>query len=526
MNRALRTLGINPRQYWLLVDLFFQLSDRREILDRASPVTIKSAALIYGVFTAFIALFAGATLPVRPYFITFQFITAFMLFAVLLPQAGAVLVNPQESRVLAHQPINGATITAAKLSHLLRMVLTFTVALDAFPALVGIFVKGGSVFYPLIHLSAALAVGLVAAFLCCGIYGWLIRLAPPGRLRTISNLVEMTPLLLIYLGPQIGRMTAKSAPVRAWEQLPEPARNWSLTAAGLIAAALVIMGVRSLSGDYLLRANAILAGRSGKKAKVRRSWLAQFVGRLRGGPAAVAGYQYLNHMVFREPAVLRAFLAFGVMSAVGIGAILMHINQSPFSESMAPAHFFPHSVGAVFCILAFALPFGTDFKARWIFGTVSPAVFNPFTRGLHSLAWVWFVAIPHTLLLPVVMWFWDPWHGVLFTAFSAAVASLYVAVGLRLIGQLPFTRQPEQVQGAMALPVFFGVGLVIVLFVVIQRFVVFRSVAAVVIATTVLAAAAWFSTQFAIAAFLRKIVFQLSVDTNESSRLYTEIAEG
>jgi hypothetical protein len=334
VSNQLRRFGINPSQYFLLVDLFFQLSDRREILDRTNPVTLKAAALIYAVITAFIALFTGAVLPINRFFINFLFITGFMLFAVLLPQAGNVLLNPRESRVLAHQPINGATITAAKLSHLLMMVLYFGLAINAFPAVIGIFVRGSGIGYPALHIAAALAVGLLMAFCCCGIYGWLIRLAPPGRLRTISNFVEMAPLLFIWVGPQIIRLGEKSGITRKWAQIPAPIRPCLLTGAALAVLALVIMGVRSLSGDYLLRATAILAGRSGKKTKIRRSWIAGWVGRFYGGPAAIAGYEYLNRMTGREWAVQRQLIAFGAMSMIGIVAVLTHINQSPFGDSL------------------------------------------------------------------------------------------------------------------------------------------------------------------------------------------------
>ena len=76
--------------------------------------------------------------------------------------------------MLAHQPIDGATSTAAKLSHLLRIVICVVAALDGVPALAAMFLKRAPRFYPFAHLAASFTVGLVAASVCCSIFGWLM----------------------------------------------------------------------------------------------------------------------------------------------------------------------------------------------------------------------------------------------------------------------------------------------------------------------------------------------------------------
>src|ERR1035438_1631331 len=69
------------------------------------------------------------------YFGIFMAMTAFLLLGILFSEAGNSLVNPVESLVLAHQPINGATYTAAKLTHLARILMFLVPALDGIPAL-------------------------------------------------------------------------------------------------------------------------------------------------------------------------------------------------------------------------------------------------------------------------------------------------------------------------------------------------------------------------------------------------------
>jgi hypothetical protein len=145
VGRVLQSFGIDPHRYWLLIDLFGELTDRREMFGHLGRdgVSLKTAAFIYALLTAFLAgiqiLFAA---PVRIYFATFLGLSAFMLLMVLLSETANSLVNPVEGLVLAHQPINGATYTAAKLTHLLR-VLAYTVpALNLLPALAGLLLPG------------------------------------------------------------------------------------------------------------------------------------------------------------------------------------------------------------------------------------------------------------------------------------------------------------------------------------------------------------------------------------------------
>ena len=125
VSRVLCRFGIDPRRYWLLIDLFGELTDRREMLGHLGRdgISLKMIAIIYAVSTAFLAAIQTLLgVAVRTYVATFLGITALMLFMVLISETSNSLVNPVEGLVLAHQPINGATYTAAKLTHLLRVL--------------------------------------------------------------------------------------------------------------------------------------------------------------------------------------------------------------------------------------------------------------------------------------------------------------------------------------------------------------------------------------------------------------------
>jgi len=300
-SRVLRILGIDARQFWLLVDLFDELGEREEILDRlgTNGVALKLLARVYCVLSVFISLLLiVAQPPVAGDSMVFLLLNAFVLLPVLLPETANSLVNPVEGLVLAHQPINGATYTAAKLARLGRIVLYLVTGLDVVPALAGATLKGSGWPYPFFHLGAAFAVGVLDALLCCALFGWLIRFMPPRRLKAAAQLAGALPFLSMML-PQLVRPLAR-ADIRNW--LPAgPVFRWGLAVAlAAVAGGGVVFGIRALSADYLIRVSGMMRGGSTAGSKTRRSWIAGIVARCFGGKAARAGYAFVSRMMLRD----------------------------------------------------------------------------------------------------------------------------------------------------------------------------------------------------------------------------------
>ncbi len=202
--RVLRRCGIDPHRYWLLIDLFGELTERREMFGHLGRdgMTLKTAAYMYAVLTAVISLIQVLmAVTVRTYFATFLGLSGFLLLTILLSETANSLVNPVEGMVLAHYPIDGATYTAAKLTHLVR-VLAYTVpALNLLPALAAVFLPEAAWWYPLFHFLSACLLGMTIALCCCAFFGWLIRLFPPARLKTVGQIAETAPLILmLFMG--------------------------------------------------------------------------------------------------------------------------------------------------------------------------------------------------------------------------------------------------------------------------------------------------------------------------------------
>ena len=121
-SRLLEGCGIEPRRYWLLVDLFQTLGNRGEV----------------------------ARMGNQDY--SMRFLVIFWFFMASLISLGMAV----EGLILAHQPVNGATWSGAKLSHLIKAVVYVVAGINGVPALVGLFLPHGDRFhrmvYPLAHL--------------------------------------------------------------------------------------------------------------------------------------------------------------------------------------------------------------------------------------------------------------------------------------------------------------------------------------------------------------------------------------
>ena len=530
VSRLLASFGIDPKRYWLLMDLFGEISDRGEVGDQlgSNGMALKKFALAYFLMSAVLSLLMLVRRPPLPaYFLTFLVLTALFLLVVLLSEAGNSLVNPTEGLVLAHQPIDGATYTAAKLSHLGRIVLYFVPGLNVLPALAGLMWKEADWRYPLLHMTAALVVGVMAALLCCAAFGWLIRFLPVRRLRAAAQLASGVTLLFLY-GVQNVLPGSSSATrgllafLRHW--LPDrPAARWSLGIALATAAiAIVALGIRSLSADYLIRVSGLMRGGSAAGAKAGRSWIADLSARWFGGQGSRAGCAFVSRMMLRDFQFRRQVLGVAPMLVITGAALVQGLRTDPFTGKFTAVHLAPHLFGFMLFTVCSVLAYGSDYKGAWVFLLAPSGVLGRFARGVYAFLWIAGVIIPNLVLFLILAWFWGLPHAGLFAAYSLAAGSTYLALELRLIEGMPFSKPFDSTRGAGMLPLMFLGGFAIALAVGLQ-YLLFRSAAPVLIATTVLASAAYFLTRSSLTALEVSIRYNLGLVSVESGTLYKEV---
>ena len=521
VNLLMQRMGIDTVKYWLLVDLFGALSDRRELpghLGQTDMSLQKSSWMFYFLSGLMVLFFVLAGMSPTTYLAVFLLLSGFLLFTTLLSEANNSLVNPVEGVVLAHQPIDGATYTSAKLTHILRILLYLVPALNLIPAFAGLLLTGAPWYYPLLHLTAAFAEGIVLALACCALFGWLIRFVPPAQLKAVGFAAEMSSWLVYLLAQFAPRMHMK---FRIPHWLPTGTGPLIAIACALAAlsAAMIVLGLRSLSGDYLARVSAIAHGGSGKKFRPRRFQLGALVC---SGPSVRAGFDYVWCMMTRDWQFRRQMINLIPITAMLFAAAWQGLRISPFSGKFTAAHVFPHALGFAFFVICSSLPYGLDRKGAWVFLLTPGGALRGVARGVYARLLTLILA-PQSILLPVLAWQWGIRDAALFLAYSAAVSAVYLSLELRLVEGVPFTRQAEASANSSMMMILFVGGLAVAIAVAVQYFLIFRSPQAVLAATAVLAIAAWLATRSALQTFEVSIRFHLGLLSNESKGIYTEV---
>ncbi|MBI4905965.1 MAG: hypothetical protein HY820_20185 [Acidobacteria bacterium] len=520
----LRRLGIDPKRFWLLLGLFRKLSDRKELLNQ--QLGYDGAALRFGALlnAGLGTLMGGLLVLVRPawanYVEAFLFLTALVLAVILMAETAHTLVNPEEGMVLVHLPIDGATYTAAKLIHLVRVVVYMAGGLNAIPAFLGLATNDASLYVPIYHLASVLVLGICIALACCALFGWMMRFVPPSRMKAVAQLAMWLPFLLLM--PQLKVMPLV---VKLWKTMPG-AGPWLGAAAVLVLLASVVFGLRSLSVDYLIRVTRIVQGGSKKRAPGARNrglfaMPGKLVARWLGGPAARAGFAYLFRMVARDWQFRRQIVS--VLPSLILVPLSAQSFKNPFDTEFSTVHLFPHGFGALTLFVCQMLKPGAHPKAVWTFQLSPASAFPRFARGIYGALWFLLVVAPHAVLIPTALWFWPAQDALLFGLYSIAVTTLYLSLSLSVVDGLPFCHPAEAAQTYWLFPVMLIGGITAAIVVAGQHFILFRSEVAVLVVALVVAGAALDLARRSVTGLAGAMRFYLSTLSEEKTNLYQEV---
>ncbi len=521
--RLLQRCGIEPRRYWTLVDLFETLGKREEVTRMGSDAyTMRTLTAIWFFFSGVLGVVMGAFgATAGVYLLIFLALTAFQLSMLLIPEIAEGLVNPVEGLILAHQPVNGATWLAAKLTHLFRIIVYVVVGINGLPVLVTLLLPRADGFrlvvYPITHVLAALVVGLVVGFLCCSLFGWLVRFIPVRRLKGAAAMVQVIPMFLAigfqFLNPWRRELWgwAKSIELpEAWLAIGAAVPGGFpvlLSGVGIsVFMVTVFFGLRALSSDHLIRVWSLMHSGSTVRRRVWKRWKAgPWIARLAGGQAGRAGFEHLRSMMMRDWQ-FRKNMALNAAYVIVFLIVLLFAGRevTPFASDFAFTHFLPHLIGLIVFFSCLYLAYGNDYKAVWLFAIVPDSSFRLFVRGIHAGLWFFLVAVPHAFWLLVLAWSWGLRDALWVITYSTAVASLYLAVGLRLIDGLPFGKQTPPAKNVVTF------AMTMIYFVVLSvaigiQYLVFRSVVAVAAVTIIVSVGACFLTRATLADFESRI---------------------
>ncbi len=536
--RLLERRGVDPRQYWVLVDVFDTLGARQELMGLGSYDSVRALTTIWFILTSLISVVLAATdAAPETYLLIFLALTVLQLSIVLIAEVAESLVNPVDGLILAHQPVSGTTWWAAKLTHLVRVVVYVVTGMNGVPALVGVLLSHTGAYsrlaYPLAHFVIVLATGLVVGLLCCSLFGWLARFVPVRRLKAAAAVLQAVPMLLIFgfrylvdLAAELETWATSAGLLAGWraagEAIPGGFRLMLVIAATAVATLAVVFGLRALSRDHLIRASSLMQSGAGtSRHRRRRPPIARWVGKLAGGQAARAGYEYLRSLLARDWQFRRNM----AMQAPGLVVMLTVLlvtgrDPSPFGPDFAFAHFLPHLLGMLALVVCLFLAYGNDYKGAWSLAVVPDDRFRPFARGIHAALWVLVVLLPNVFWLLVLAWSWGVVDAAVFIAYSTAVASFYLGLGLRLIGGVPFGRPMDPIRNALTM------GAMVVLFMAVAvvvgiQYVLFRWVAAVVGMTIAVAVGAGLLTSITLDDFATRMRESLKPDAPGSMFRYS-----
>jgi ABC-2 type transport system permease protein len=455
-------LGIDPRQYRLLLGLFSLLSDRLEFM--GTTVSLKKVIGGYVFISLLLSLIAFANPPLHGYLLIILGSSMLFMFMILTQDVANSIMNPDEASVLAHQPIRGATYVAAKLTHVFVIVAVITSSLNALPAIAGLYLRQSHWFYPLTHLMAAYLAGLFIAFLVCGIYGWLFLFIAPAKLKNAALWLQLLTLMIptlivnalqIVFGAKflertqiVSRALGSSwMPWRWFVALGLMGHTkypgfsaWEAGAACLITCALIAFGLRGFRADYLIKVSALIQGSATSAARSPRgSWLNPLVRKLAGAPSGYGAFSWVCTMVRRDWNFrLQAFWNMGAGLILLLLMVVKGIRVSPFaSGAFSPMHAVPHVLGVLLAVVCRLMSYTAEPQGASLFVTLPLVPLRPFVRGAYLSLWLP-AGILHLCLLGPCIWFWGVAEGMLFISFSMALASVYVGLTVFFVDGFPF----------------------------------------------------------------------------------------
>jgi hypothetical protein len=521
---ALARLGVQPRQYQALVELFGTLGERSELVSQlgANATAMRLTSLALLIPGGFIALTALRPTSLASYNLMTVVTTALVLFLLLVMETGEAFFNPAEAVVLAHHPIGGATYFAAKFTSLARVVWRAELALNGPAAMAGLLKPEARWFYPLTHMASAWLAGLCLALVTCAVFGLLTRALPTSRLRSAAlwlqlGIFTLPPIVALAIRP-LQRMAGQAnlhLDAAAWSVLPSAWFNaigvagqaspvtpigWPAAIGVGVLAIGVAFGVRSLSAGYLTRAVGVVrSGRAGRRA-MRLDTAGRLVGALSGRPSGRAAFGFLIRMMAGDWQFRRAAMQFGVLAFILVPAIFLSSRAaSPFGPGrLSLIGLLPEFLPFFTMMICSLLAYSDQYRGAWIFQTVPDAGLRGYARGIYWSIWLPFLALPLVAAAILYIPYWGARDALLFGAYGLTVASLLLGVQLPLIDGLPFGLPPKPERMYMLVAtILFGPIVIGIAWVVQSRF-IYEQRSRTLAATVVFAAAALVAGRYGI----------------------------
>lgn len=474
MSQILRALGVDPGPFRVLLRVSL-INDFRGALrsgmqtgKERSPLTV---ALWMNVFVSFmLSAFTFKSLDAHAFALFHMTIAAVMMAMLTIGEFGLNFFERSDADVVGHRPVSSRTYYAVKFANVLFFVTAFGLAMAVVPAILGVWTRGGSAWFPLLFVPlSALQLLFVTSFFLM-LYSVAVRFIDPERVKNIVFYVQLVLNVAIFLGYQFVMQFTQQIAALGLDRHPEwlyacppawfaapmgmvydelHASYASQIAAGLVATvATVALCFRRLSVTYLERMQATAeeprAARG--EAPSRGGWAARLM--MVRAPVERVGFDFVNAVLRHDrTARMRAYSSVAMMGAL---MIVYALREGGLADPYGPEPaFYTYMMQAMFLMIIAMLLLNVrhsqQAKAVWFLYAAPVRDYGLFHRGVKKAVFLRMALPMYALILAFGLWNWPPAHAALFTAAGLVTAYAVMHAFSLMVYDVPFSR--ENVKG-------------------------------------------------------------------------------
>ena len=474
IHRFLKNLGANPDQYSLLLKMDRLVNTRRDASKSFFNNAPTLLVALYVISSTLVSLSAFA-LDSFSFSLLTLFLSMTMLTFTVISRL-EVVINPTDYRTLAHIPVSSRTYFLVKFTRVLLYVGVFAGVLNVPPAILGVWSKNSSIFFPAVYLpisfiASFFVIGFISAF-----YGYLIKLYRWERFRDIVAYSQLVLAILVplcfYFLPRL--ISIFPVALVDWNQIGELKWIYILPCswfAGLVHLTLGETQSHFLYLSILTVVSTVLLvvvplGRISRKYSEHLSFLlespkaARKVSRRRGNrltsllknTETQAGFGLVSIYLKRDRNIkvrLFAMLGIPLAAVVPMIRVIPELMGRPFSIGLAIGVSIFSLYVCVHCLscLLSVLKFSEDWKAAWIFTTVPMASHNSFFKGAELAIIAYFIVPYFIILTGIYVFLWGPFLATVYMLPSLIGSLCYLSFYSASMVTLPFSQEPREKKG-------------------------------------------------------------------------------
>ncbi|RME00181.1 MAG: hypothetical protein D6814_04075 [Calditrichaeota bacterium] len=205
MSSWLARLNIDPQQFRALLKLAWRQDMRSSKMgfgwqqQGRNPKVIFLTTLLYYLLLG--GIFAWINFTAKSVFVGSSLTVGglmFLLGGILMVEYTSIVISPDDYPILGHLPVSSRTYFFAKLTNMLAYILVFDLILGG-PSLLVHALRGGlHPFRGLMAFAAYMGTGLFVGLLVVALYGQLLRVISPGRLKNLLSYMQFGLSIYIY----------------------------------------------------------------------------------------------------------------------------------------------------------------------------------------------------------------------------------------------------------------------------------------------------------------------------------------